>query len=65
MHLSPAGLLLAHPKISTTPFGTTDGSGYAHSEAGSYVSVAHWSAVCTAWLRRPPNVSVKPLPADR
>lgn len=62
VHLSPAGLLLAHPKISETPFVTTDGSGYAHSEAGPYASVAHWSAVSTAWLREPPGVEIRPAP---
>ncbi|WP_204081360.1 hypothetical protein [Mycobacterium riyadhense] len=56
VHLSAAGLLLAHPTISTTPFITTDGSGYAHSQAGPYASVAAWSAVSTAWLREPPNL---------
>jgi hypothetical protein len=66
VHLSPAGLLLAHPKISATPFFTTDGSGYAHSEAGPYASVAHWSAVSTAWLREPPGVEIRPAAgADR
>ncbi len=64
VHLSPAGLLLAHPKISTTPFATTDGSGYAHSEAGPYASVAHWSAVSTAWLRVPPGVEIRPAPGS-
>jgi hypothetical protein len=64
VHLSPAGLLLAHPKISAVPFGTTNGTGYAHSEAGSYVSVAHWSAVSTAWLREPPNMLIKPVRID-
>jgi hypothetical protein len=63
VHLSPLGLLLAHPKISATPFSTTDGTGYAHSKAGPYASVAHWSAVSTAWLREPPNV-IKPVPID-
>ncbi|OBF45616.1 hypothetical protein A5787_12300 [Mycobacterium sp. 852002-50816_SCH5313054-b] len=64
VHLSPAGLLLAHPKISATPFVTTDGSGYAHSEAGTYASVAHWSAVSTAWLREPPNAEFGPAPGS-
>jgi hypothetical protein len=58
VHLSPAGLLLAHPAISRTPFTTTDGSGYAHSEAGPYTSVAVWSAVSTAWLHEPPSVHI-------
>lgn len=58
VHLSPAGLLLAHPKISANPFTTTDGSGYAHSQAGPYASVATWSAVSTAWLREPPNLDL-------
>lgn len=62
VHLSPAGLLLAHPKISATPFATTDGSGYAHAEAGPYASVAHWSTVSTAWLREPPGVEIRPAP---
>lgn len=65
VHLSPAGLLLAHPKISTTPFATTDGSGYAHSEAGPYASVAHWSTVSTAWLRVPPDTEFRPAPGRR
>lgn len=60
VHLSPAGLLLAHPKISTTPFSTTDGSGLAHSQAGPYASVGAWSAVSTAWLREPPNAEFRP-----
>ena len=59
VHLSPAGLLLAYPTISTTPFTTTDGSGYAHSRAGPYASVGDWSAVSTAWLHEPPNVEFK------
>jgi hypothetical protein len=62
VHLSPAGLLLAHPKISTTPFRTTDGSGHAHSQVGPYASVADWSAVSTAWLRVPPNLSFTSAP---
>jgi hypothetical protein len=62
VHLSPAGLLLAHPKISTTRFSTADGSGYAHSQAGPYASVATWSAVSTAWLREPPNAEFRPAP---
>ncbi|MEE6178207.1 hypothetical protein [Mycobacterium sp. 050134] len=61
VHLSAAGLLLAHPTISTTPLITTDGSGLAHSEAGPYASVAHWSVVSTAWLNTPPSVQLKPL----
>jgi hypothetical protein len=60
VHLSPMGLLLAHPRISTTPI--TDGSGQAHSEAGPYASVAHWSTVSTAWLREPPNAALRPAP---
>lgn len=56
VHLSPAGLLLAHPTISTTPFTATNGSGYTHSQAGRYPSVADWSAASTAWLHKPPNV---------
>jgi len=59
IHLSPAGLLLAYPTISMTPFTTTDGSGYAHSHAGPYASVGDWSAVSTAWLHEPPNVEFK------
>lgn len=62
VHLSPAGLLLAHPTISTTPFVATDGSGYGHSQAGRYASVAPWSAVSTAWLHEPPNVEFRPAP---
>ncbi|OBH07602.1 MULTISPECIES: hypothetical protein [unclassified Mycobacterium] len=62
VHLSPAGLLLAHPKISVTPFSTADGSGHAHSPAGPYVSVADWSAVSTAWLREPPSFEFAPAP---
>jgi hypothetical protein len=63
VHLSPTGLLLAHPKISTTPFRSDDGSGLAHSQAGPYASVGAWSAVSTAWLREPPNVEFRPAPA--
>jgi len=59
VHLSPAGLLLAHPAISTTPFISTDGSGYEHSQAGRYASVSTWSAVSTAWLHEPPNVQFR------
>ncbi|WP_082958691.1 hypothetical protein [Mycobacterium sp. E3198] len=62
VHLSPLGLPLAHPKISAIPFTTTDGSGYAHSEAGPYASVADWSTVSTAWLREPPGVEIRPAP---
>jgi hypothetical protein len=62
VHLSPAGLLLAHPKISTTRFSTTDGSGLAHSQSGPYASVGAWSAVSTAWLREPPGVEFRPAP---
>jgi hypothetical protein len=58
VHLSTAGLLLAHPTISTTPFTTTDRSGYAHSRAGPYTSVADWSAVSTAWLHKPPDAKI-------
>ncbi|MCV7092934.1 hypothetical protein [Mycobacterium interjectum] len=65
VHLSPAGLLLAHPKISATPFDPTDGSGYAHSEAGPYASVAAWSAASTAWLREPPNWEITPAAPGR
>lgn len=61
VHLSPAGLLLAHPTISTSPFTTTDGSGLAHSQAGFYVSVAAWSVVSTAWLREPPDAKFTPI----
>lgn len=49
VHLSPTGLLLAHPKISTTRF-------------NSYAGVGDWSAVSTAWLREPPGVVVRPAP---
>ncbi|BBZ44302.1 hypothetical protein [Mycobacterium parmense] len=58
VHLSPAGLLLAHPAISTTPLSCTDGSGLAHSRAGRYASVADWSAVSTAWLHEPPGAQI-------
>ena len=64
VHLSPAGLLLAHPKISTTPFSSPDGSGLGHSNAGPYVSVGAWSAVSTAWLREPPNSEFTPAPGS-
>ncbi len=64
VHLSPAGLLLAHPKISATLFTTTDGSGHANSRAGPYASVADWSAVSTAWLRKPPGVEIRPAPGS-
>ncbi|WP_068185515.1 hypothetical protein [Mycobacterium sp. UM_CSW] len=47
VHLSAAGLLLAHPKISTSRF-------------GSYVGVGEWSTVSTAWLREPPDVEIRP-----
>ncbi|OBK47179.1 hypothetical protein [Mycobacterium sp. 1081908.1] len=47
VHLSPAGLLLAHPKISTTRF-------------SSYVGVGEWSTVSTAWLRELPGVEIRP-----
>ncbi len=63
VHLSPAGLLLAHPKISTTRFSPTDGSGHAHSQAGPYAGVGAWSAVSTAWLRVPPSVEFRPARA--
>lgn len=56
VHLSPTGLLLAHPKLSTTPFTTTDETGCTHSQAGPHASVAPWSTVSTAWLHEPPNV---------
>lgn len=62
VHLSPAGLLLAHPTISATPFITTDGSGFAHSQAGPYASVAAWSVISTAWLRTPPEVKLRQAP---
>jgi hypothetical protein len=45
VHLSPSGLLLAHPKISTTRY-------------SSYVGVGDWSTVSTAWLREPPGVEI-------
>jgi hypothetical protein len=41
VHLSPTGLLLAHP--------------------AGYATVAHWSAVSTAWPNEPPGVELKPL----
>lgn len=63
VHLSPAGLLLAHPKISATPLSATAESGYAHSQAGRYASVGAWSAVSTAWLREPPKAEFRPVPA--
>jgi hypothetical protein len=63
VYLSPTGLLLAHPTISATPLTTTGGSGFAHSQAGPYASVAEWSAVSTAWLHKPPNVELKPTAA--
>ncbi|OBA74315.1 hypothetical protein A5641_28235 [Mycobacterium sp. 1554424.7] len=63
VHLSAAGLLLAHPKISTTPFISPDGSGLAHSQAGLHASVGDWSAVSTAWLREPPGVQIRPAAA--
>jgi hypothetical protein len=47
VHLSPAGLLLAHPKISTPRF-------------SSYAGVGEWSTVSTAWLREPPEVEIRP-----
>lgn len=50
VHLSPAGLLLAHPKISTTRY-------------GSYAGVGAWSTVSTAWLREPPGVAIRPATA--
>ncbi|OBI53939.1 hypothetical protein [Mycobacterium sp. E796] len=50
VHLSAAGLLLAHPKISTTRF-------------GSHVGVGEWSTVSTAWLREPPSVEIRPASA--
>ncbi|BBZ37151.1 hypothetical protein MCNS_02140 [Mycobacterium conspicuum] len=39
VHLSPTGLLLAHPP--------------------RYATVAHWSAVATAWLNRPPDMELR------
>lgn len=64
VHLSPTGLLLAHPTISTTSFTTTDGSGLAHSQAGPYISVGAWSVVSTAWLHVPPDAELQPAPGD-
>ncbi|ORW84881.1 hypothetical protein AWB92_28520 [Mycobacterium sp. IEC1808] len=49
VHLSAAGLLLAHPNIATTRF-------------GCYVGVGEWSTVSTAWLREPPNWRLAPMP---
>ena len=60
VHLSPAGLLLAHPTVWTTPLRATDGSRGGHSQAGPYSSVADWSAVSTAWLHTPPNPETRP-----
>lgn len=37
VHLSPAGLLLAHPPISTAPFLPTDGSGLTHSQPQNFM----------------------------
>jgi hypothetical protein len=62
VHLSPTGLLLAHPAISISPVITTDRSG-AHSQAGPHASVAPWCAVSTAWLHQPPSVVFRPTPA--
>jgi hypothetical protein len=65
VHVSPAGLLLAHPKISSTPFSSPDESGLAHSQAGPYASVGAWSAVSTAWVREPPGVELRPAHRSR
>ncbi|QUR68282.1 hypothetical protein [Mycobacterium spongiae] len=65
VHLSAAGLLLAHPTISTTRFVASDVCGEAHSQAGPYASVADWSAVSTAWLHRPPNAKLRSAERDR
>jgi hypothetical protein len=62
VHLSPTGLLLANPAISTSPVVTIDKSG-AHTQAGPYASVAIWCAVSTAWLHKPPAVVFTPAPA--
>lgn len=40
-------------------FDTTDGSGYAHSQAAPYASVVDWSTTSTAWLHQPPNVEFR------
>lgn len=61
VYLSPLGLLLAHPRISATPFTERDGSGLEHSQAGPCVSVAFWSTVSTAWLHEPPNATLRPI----
>lgn len=60
VHLTVSGLLLAHPRLSQTPFASDDGSGYAHSVSGPYVGVGNWSTVSTAWMHRPPGVRLKP-----
>ncbi|CQD21728.1 hypothetical protein BN1232_05361 [Mycobacterium lentiflavum] len=63
VHLSPTGLLLAHPQISTTPFSSADGSGHVHSQTGPYASVGDWSSVSTAWLHEPPKSEFTRAPA--
>lgn len=58
VHVSAAGLLLAHPSISVYPTIKADRSG-AHYQAGPYGSVAPWCTVATAWLHEPPGVELR------
>ena len=59
IHLTPLGLLLAHPTISGTPFRSSDGSGTEHSRSGPYISIGDWTTVSTAWMRPPPQAVIR------
>lgn len=60
VYLSPAGLLLAHPKLSQFPFYTVDGTGVTHSQSGPHPGVGEWSVVSTAWMRVPRDARIEP-----
>lgn len=59
VYLSPAGLLLAHPHLSQSPFHTADGTGVTHSQSGPYPGVGEWSTVSTAWMRVPRDAQIE------
>lgn len=54
VHLSLAGLLAAHPRLSEVPPNDSR-DGYRHSQSSPWAGVGHWSTVSTAWMRLPHN----------
>lgn len=52
VHLSLAGLLTAHPRLSELPPADSC-DGYSHSRTGPWAGVGDWSTVSTAWMALP------------